>query len=786
MKNQPIQPVNPVIKKATCSPLNFFLSSLLLAYALITVITPDLLALDSNGPRFLFLSFLNLLSWSYILASKKLKGESTLYWSFFRNKIGLAYSLFLVVVLISFVRAINMPEAFISFVKYFTVFFAVYIISIILRSDAGYFKMLIRVMVFLLVLDCFSVFYGILQYISERINTIYDIKSIYANKNILAAAIFIKIPFALWLTSFENGWLKKLGYFSLFCAILAVLFMSTRAFYLGLIILVITYSSFVLILDFRNKVVPVYKKLAQFIGIVVIAIFLFNVIQRYFYPKTSDSYNASSAQRLSSISVKDASSVERLLSWKRSAILFKENPLIGVGTGNWKVRILKYENPLTSNFSFMLKNHNDFLEIATETGILGGLLYLSLFVFLLLNFLWAFFKPGATENSFKYLFLPAFGIFCYGVDAFFNFPADRPEMQSLFALFLGAGIAFSPGSINQGRMINFRFTKMVTYIFILLLLSSSYILLLNFRSLKLQRIVQEDIAAGKLNHPSDLFIHGFPSVPDISILAEPISVNKSRYLINEGKCQDAINLLRNDKSNPWLSDREVYMAMAFARMGKNDSALVYAYKAYELKPLFFDNMNFICQTLIINGKPEDAIKMLEDYLLLEKNDSRVWLYLTSIYWKCGKYSKAVQTIDSAAVSRPLDIKILQEKQRLNRDLRIAPYYQIYSDAMKCLEQKNFQEAKKYLNEFIEKESEVGIVYAGRAYCYYYDKEYQKSINDIDRSVNLGNDTPDLMNLRGICYHMLGNDVAACKDFRNAVMRGDKDAAGNEKKYCKGG
>jgi len=57
---------------------------------------------------------------------------------------------------------------------------------------------------------------------------------------------------------------------------------------------------------------------------------------------------------------------------------------------------------------------------------------------------WAFIRAllkNSSPERLALLFLPAFGLLCYGVDAFFNFPQDRPEMQALFALYVGLAVA---------------------------------------------------------------------------------------------------------------------------------------------------------------------------------------------------------------------------------------------------------------------------------------------------------------------------------------------------------
>ena len=780
MKKRLLNKTKVQSEKAPPPPLKISYIIILLAYALITVMTPHFNAWDSNGPKFLSLSLLNLFTFIFLLSRKEFRSEPNVFWSFFLNKIGLAYTLFMVVILVSFTKAINIPEAILSFLKYFTVFCSAYILSILLRSDKRHFRMLVIVMALVLISDSITVFYNIFLYISKQLGSILDIQSVYSNKNILAAAIFVKIPFALWLATFEKGWLKKLGFITLFCAELAVFFMSTRAFYLGLIAIALVYGAYLLILNIRNGTIPWYKSLIPFFGTLALALLFYSFTQHYLFPKKIDTYNKSYIERISTIASGESG---RLDNWKRSAILFKQNPLLGVGTGNWKIQILKYENQTSSDFVFMFKNHNDFIEIATETGVFGGLLFFSLFVFLILNFLKLFFNPGASDIS--YLFLPAFGVLCYSVDAFFNFPADRPEMQSLFALFVGAGIAFSASSFREVKITNHWHYKSLSVFIILLLLISSYILILNFNTLKLQYIATVDLKEDKLTHASKVLKEDLSSFLNVSAVgSEPLSIYKSRYLINEGRYQEAIDVLRPDISNPYLGRRELFMAVAFSKMGNNDSAYAYANKVHQLKPGQSTSVGIICNVLNVTNRRTEAIKMMEDFLALHKTNSQAWLDLTFLYRESCNYQKAAQTIDTAIKLFPGDSTILKTKIKLQRESRIVPNQQIYSAAMDCLSKKKFPEALKYLDEFISKETGVAIVFAGRAYCYYNSKEYKKCISDVGRSISLGNATPDLVNLRGLCFQKTGDMNSACTDFHKAALMGDKDARNNEQRFCK--
>ncbi|MEI7897951.1 MAG: O-antigen ligase family protein [bacterium] len=784
MKKKPGNTARANVERMLQTPLQASYLLILLAYATITVITPRFGTYDSNAPKFLTLSLLNLCSFLFLIFSNRLNPGRNFSGTFFRNKIGLAYTLFIVLGLVSFAKAINLPESILSFSKYFTVFCAAVIISSLLCVDGRYLRILSIVMVSLLIVDCITVFYNILLYISGLIPGIMEIKSVYSNKNILSSAIFVKIPFAFWLLSFEKGLLKKFGFSALFLAFLATFYMSTRTFYLGLAFLTVSYCIFILLRNRRTMLTHPYKMPVYVFGTLLLAMLIFTLTQRYFYPKTANTYNANVTQRLSTISSGEISASLRLESWKRSAILFKEEPLLGVGTGNWKIRVLEYENPTKDGFMYMVKNHNDFIEITAETGIFGGLAFVSLFGFVFWNFLKAFFSRRASENSYSKLLIPAFGMFCYSFDAFFNFPADRPEIQSLFALFIGMGIAYSPATFNGSKPANPWVTGLFSVITMVFLVCISYMLLLNTRALKLQCIAQADGAQNSLSHPASIFMEGYPSMFNLSSTDEPVAAIKSRYLIHEEMYRDAIKLLLPDRSSPFDSRREYLLAQAYSAIGKTDSALIYAYKAHALKPRFYEPLRFICFELKSTGRKDSVISMLTGYLSLERTNANAWEDLTAIYLESGNYEKALHAIDTAAKHLSGDSLIRAKQKELSMFRRIIPYQQTYTTAMGYYNRQKFPEALKYLDEIISKEHGPAIVFARRAVCYLSVREYQKCIDDVNASITGGYDTPDLLNFRGACYRALGENDAACNDFQNAAGRGNKDAMNNVQRFCK--
>lgn len=803
MAKQPSSYNNTKAQKDT--PLNLVYSLILIAFGYITVLTPNMMAFDSNGPKFMTLTLLNLVVFVYLFTRKEIRQNTDFSLSFFKSWTGIFYVGLMIVSVLSFIKAINVLESILHFCKIFTVFSTAYLVSVIIRIDRRHLTHLAIAMTALLLFDGFSVFYNIHKYIKGELTDIVLIKTVYSNKNILAASIFVKIPYALWLLTFEKGWKRGFAIVSGSAGLLATLFMSTRAFYIGLFVLTLAYVAYLLINYLKEKRKIYIRNIALYTGGLVAAIIVFGLTQQFLYPKNSGIYNVGITQRLATISSKEESAGKRLSAWERSFHVIKKEPLLGCGLGNWKVVTLQEENQTNTNYIYQYKAHNDFIETTTEVGIFGGIFFVAIFFVVLFRFFRSIKAQEDTEYL-KYIFLPAFGLLAYFFDAFFNFPQDRPEIQALFALFAGSGIALtqfenkrtdeSPKSTNaivrfESNLTNVLsekgsvFQKIWGVKLLLLLVFCSYILILNYQSLRLQRIIKEEMNTGTLKQSSDMFINGFPWIPDINVVGEPISAQKARYLINEKKYDKAIALLKKDHASPYDTRPEYFIAMSYFNQEKYDSALIYNKKVQEIKPYMFENISMMCAILERTGKSNEAVPILENFLAKYKDNSKAWMMNTQFLNNLGEFKKAYNCIDSAYKYLPTDTTIVKRREFQRARALIQPHADLYNRAITSYTSKKYDEAIPLFTEFINKEPNLPEVYEYRAFCYYFTRRFQESVQDIDKMFSFGVKRGNLLNLKGVNLQSLGKKDEACTYYKAAMQAGNKDGATNYKQFCGG-
>jgi len=119
----------------------------------------------------------------------------------------------------------------------------------------------------------------------------------------------------------------------------------------------------------------------------------------------------------------------------------KNNPLIGVGLGNWKIKSIEYDRLNMSSYVVPYHVHNDFLQIGTETGVLGILLYLSIFIFIGLK---SFIRSIDIKNKFSYEYMAiGLSLMVYFIDANLNFPHARVINQLVFIFLIAYFISLN-------------------------------------------------------------------------------------------------------------------------------------------------------------------------------------------------------------------------------------------------------------------------------------------------------------------------------------------------------
>lgn len=191
-----------------------------------------------------------------------------------------------------------------------------------------------------------------------------DPTSTLGHRNYLAQFLIIQIPISFFLVQrASNRVWRFLGLFACLGGLLLLLWTGCRGGWIGL------FSGVVLLIAFhlvKSRKVTL-KHAAGFVCIFcLLAVVSFGVPQL--------------RGRLISITDVDKGTNRfRVLVWTSTCQMIRDHPLLGVGSGNFKIIYPKYrsveEIRLSGSDVFVNRSHNDFLETACETGPVGLILH---------------------------------------------------------------------------------------------------------------------------------------------------------------------------------------------------------------------------------------------------------------------------------------------------------------------------------------------------------------------------------------------------------------------------
>ncbi len=125
---------------------------------------------------------------------------------------------------------------------------------------------------------------------------------------------------------------------------------------------------------------------------------------------------------------KDITQDDRLIYWKQAIDFFRQRPLIGYGLNSF---VLVFRNQASSDISVARYVHNEFLQILTDTGLIGFFLYFLSFFALLISGVMLVVKKPSSRNQGLLL-----GILSLYLMAIFDFDWQFSAIFSLLLVFL--------------------------------------------------------------------------------------------------------------------------------------------------------------------------------------------------------------------------------------------------------------------------------------------------------------------------------------------------------------
>jgi O-antigen ligase len=558
---------------------------------------PDFGGYDAMGAQWLYMVGLDFAVIIFILSRNQEYSVAAA--SVFRNLFSKLYLAFFALAGISIFTAINPTEGWVCYVRLIATVIAFFNISILLQGRNDLFKILAQVLGLILLVESYQT---ITQFLNGFGNTpltqlIMSLKGQAGNKNIFAASLIVKVPFVLYGIHSFKIWGKILNLIIFAMAGLAIFIINARAAYLSLFLLLAMYIAFCVIIYLKERQLEKALYRVGFILIPLIIAFFVSQIQLSSVESLQDEKEfqnfGSVTQRLASVAqISDESNQVRFRLWQHAIDYTKHHPLMGCGVGNWKIASIVYQRTITNDLYVPIHAHDDFVEVFAELGIPGGLLYLAMFVCIVVFTYKTYFSKAEEDTKLIAVFsLMAFA--GYTVDAMFNFPLERPISQMFFAFITAVNVgAFIKGREEQREEKPLLekagiFKTGFAFIAMLFLVPSFYVTYLTYKSLIVQKSVLGDLNNEPLKLDWKVIVPSFPSIPNLSATAQPIEAIKGRYLYEVGpeKYREALALLdKGQKANPVIGYSEFLKAGIYFRMGKFDSAAMFAKTAFNVRP----------------------------------------------------------------------------------------------------------------------------------------------------------------------------------------------------------
>lgn len=632
---------------------------------------PPLLVLDSSSLRHFLIAVFDISALGFVLHYTIKYKANILSRSVFSNSLMIVWGVLLAFMGVSMLWTMNPIEGLAVWNRWIVVLLASVLCTAFLLYENKTLKALIVttiVIAIINVLSCIIFYYVFDVHISQRNNL--KLNGFYGNKNIFAVAFLFKLPFLYYAFMRYKGFIKWISLVLVFLIAFCLVILSTRSSFIGLMfqaVILLVYGVYSILKVNRSK-----KAILGFV-LTLLAIgcgfFSGNRFIEYNYEhfaakKVKNSYTVD--ERFKSIA--DGNSKGRLLIWHNTIEIIKEKPLSGYGVGNHKLAIMKVECAKKHDYIVSDHAHNDFLEMFSELGIFGCLIYVLTYVLAAIYTLKQMFAKGVNELFRLRAMVGGTIILTYMNDAMFNFPLERADCQ----IYLAIGLALLISNhikIKKNQKEGLSKPCLVT---LLVLVVPVFILETThcYSSIMQKHRIKQHNGDKSITLTAEQWDRRTPKFPNIDESTHPRAVNIAERYANEKKYRQAIDVLLADNSNPYYSLREYRLANYYNRIQKADSAAYWAEKCIAMKPLCYSPVRILVSIAGKEGKRDKQLCLIDEYLKRYEKDPLAWEDKISVLRYEKRLQEAIETCNQAietfsknAKFRSLKEKIIEEIEK---------------------------------------------------------------------------------------------------------------------------
>ncbi|MFM7015734.1 MAG: O-antigen ligase family protein [Bacteroidota bacterium] len=609
-------------------------------------------ALDAMGFHWMCYAILNIFISFYLI------NVNALYRLPFTFKPILFYSIWIGLSMASCFFAYNTIESIVVLSRMLIVLVGIYNLYCLIKKEEHLLSLLLGLFVTALTIESVYTIW-MLYYNFERYNAvddiIYFIRFYAGNKNILAASIAVKIPILFYFIHRNNNRkLSGLLYLLLILALSATIILNARATYISVFLqslLFLAYEIYHFIKLGKNKIY--LQKAASFFALWVVVIIiwqaLFSQIEK---AKKTVSYGDIN-KRIASIEFSKSGSSSRFVYWNEAIDFIKKHPLTGGGLGNWKIHAINYEQTYRTSFVCSKHVHNDFLEVAADSGVLAAIVFTLFFIALLFVLFKNSLQVDSTNSTLAFLLLLM--LIGFLIDSCLNFPSERPIMQSLLVVIMALSCIY----INQSETKSLSINHPFAFILLTSLCFSMYISINAYYSMCLQAKVRGNTA--KISE-----VKSFPAIPNISEYVMPINGMQANYFYSKKDYQRALEYLnQKGNTNPYYYYKEYITSRILFAKHDTLQALHFARIAFENRPAdigMFSNLIWMYQSKKDTAAINKAYQTIRKYIKDPKAED---VYANYYLKSSGDTAFIKQFINAKIVEFPLDTLLKKRLKTFN-------------------------------------------------------------------------------------------------------------------------
>ena len=591
----------------------FGVISLIITPLIFTPFTLD----PSLMPRTFFWT-LSLIAFSIIIYRLSNKKEMLFDFSILKRLMFPLLLSYFIITSVSFFAAQNKIEAVNEILRIIPFIIFTIIASILFSNYKEYFQFLTKlVIVFALVhsLIGLSEILIVLKKTDLSHTVTYYISGLSAHRNLYSQTLLFCLPFTIYgVNLFKKLW-RILAVISSVLVLILIIVLLVKSVWMAFAIsILISFLFFINYFSHFGIKTRIFGKIglyfAGIIGIIAIAVLSYAKL---------DSWETIDKQADWIRNYRFGSSLERLDLWEKSMDIYRDQPIRGIGAGNWKIILPSYgTDGLRSEQGVVnfIRPHNDFVGMLTETGIFGFIIYLSIFL-TLFYYVYKVIKSSASKDNKLLMLIMMGGLVFYIIISLLSFPKERVE----HSMFLGI------------------------YIVIITIIYHKVFPVEKVKTLKNRSVLFYSVLVLLLLSLTSFY---FRSISEYHLRKAFSYREDSDWKSMVSESEKAVNLfsVMDNTAVPiaW------YTGSGYFNMGDYDKAFIEFDKAFKYHPNNIHVLNNLAGCYEIKGDHTKAIELYSGALKISSVFEDAKINLTAVYYNLGDIDNAYKTLKTIAFS----------------------------------------------------------------------------------------------------------------------------------------